>query len=174
MEYFLQSHPCQSLSWLPTLLSLSQNEAFCAENEKRKKQVQLVKTFPSTFLEGPSTPDTSTPRSHTWTFLGSHIQYLGLSHSHSWAQITTETRLKWHRALTHTNTPCCCSSHRITTHSVCHPRSGGSPPATNLGIKIPNISRQHNTPSQSHYNLPQSPHSSPLHTSPPFLSLHLL
>lgn len=56
MEYFLQSHPCQPLSWFPTLLSLSQKEAFCAENENRKKQEQLVKTFPSTFLQGPSTP----------------------------------------------------------------------------------------------------------------------
>lgn len=159
MEYFLQSHPCQFLSSLPTLQSLSQKEAFCAENEDRRKQAQLIKIFPSTFLQGPSTPDTSTPRSHTWAFLGSHIQHLGLPHSHSWAQTTAEPRLKWHRALTHTNTPHCCSSHMVTTQSLSvTPDPGGSPPARNPGIKIPNISRQQNTASQSHYDFPQSPH----------------
>lgn len=48
---------------------------------------------------------------------------------------------------------------------------GGSPPATNLGITIPNISRQQNAASRSHYNFPQSPHS-PLST--PHLSLSLV
>lgn len=71
----------------------------------------------------------STPRSHTWAFLGSHTQHQGLPHSHSWAQITAETRLKWHRALTHTDTLHCCSSHTVTTQSltVCHSWSWRGP-----------------------------------------------
>lgn len=83
--------------------------------------------------------------------------------------MTIESRLKWHRELTHTNAPHC-SSHKVATQpmTVCHSWSWREPSSHKPRITIPNTSGQQNAASQSHYNFPQSPHS-PLST--PHLSL---
>lgn len=81
VENFPQSHLRQSLSCLPTLLSLSSEGSFLCGKTEKKKTSTTCQNLPFHLPVRTFYPRHQHPRSHTWVYLGSHTQHT--SHPHT-------------------------------------------------------------------------------------------